>query len=514
MRARSVVAAAAVLTLTAAGSAVTGSPSAAAVGAGPDLTRFYGQRITWGPCEGLPDNPEDMRCGTVTVPLDYADPGKGTVGIALAKIAAGTPHPKGSLLLNFGGPGGEGISALADFGRTFNDFTDAYDVVTFDPRGVGRSSPVTCGSAQRPDIAGMAPDALLKAATAYYDACRKASGPVFPYVGTMNVSRDMDVMRQALGDGRLNFLGFSYGTRLGAVYAAQFPHKVGRMVLDGVDTLTEPLTEQGLVGAQGQQTALNDFAAWCAARKDCALGSNSRDAREKIVALVRDLDAHPIPLGDGFEFAGPDLVNTLGAALYEQANWPYLSRGLNDLIDNGDPSGLMFGGAPASVSRAPEPTVPSDNPETALTAINCADDPDRMTAADLGDETKYARLLQQYEDVSPVFGAAQFSRILQCVGQPKGTDFIRTIRNVPTPKLLLVGTRGDPATPYRWTVETAKRLGDAAVVLDNRGEGHGAYLSSKCVRNKVDTFFLTGDLPPTGSSCSAPPETPDDLTPR
>ncbi|MFF2844773.1 alpha/beta hydrolase [Streptomyces sp. NPDC058001] len=512
MRARSVVAAAAVLTLMAAGAGVTEGPPAAADSAGPDLSRFYHQKITWRACDGLPDNPEDMRCGKVTVPLDYADPGKGTVDIALARIAADTPGPKGSVLLNFGGPGGEGISSLAAFGRTFNDFTNTYDVVTFDPRGVGRSSPVTCGNTRRPDINGMPPGALLKAATAYYDACRKASGPVFPYVGTMNVARDLDVMRQVLGDRKLNFLGFSYGTRLGAVYAAQFPHKVGRMVLDGVDTLTEPLTQQALVSAQGQQTALDDFTAWCASRKDCALGSNARDARQSIVTLVHDLDAQPIPLGDGTVFAGPDLVNALGAALYQQANWLFLSRGLADLIDNGDPSGLMVGGGPASASHTPVSTVPADNPEVALTAVNCADDPDRMTAADLGDEAKYARLLKEYEDASPVFGAAQFTQILQCVGQPRGTDFIRKIRNVPAPKFLLVGTRGDPATPYRWTVETAKRLGDSAVVLDNRGEGHGAYLSSKCVRGKVDTFFLLGDLPASGSSCPASPETSADLT--
>ncbi|MFF2024456.1 alpha/beta hydrolase [Streptomyces sp. NPDC058171] len=479
----------------------------------PDLRPFYEQRVTWHPCEDLPQNPEDMTCAEVTVPLDYAAPDQGTLRIALARITAATDDPEGSLLLNFGGPGDPGIVTLAGFGRTFNEFTDAYDVVTFDPRGVGRSSPVSCGDSAPPVFTGADPDAFVEQADAHYEECRRASGPVLPYVGTINTARDLDVIRHALGDDRLNYLGFSYGTRLGAAYAAEFPHRVGRMVLDGVDTLTEPLVEQGLVTAEGRQRALDDFATWCATRSDCPLGTNARDAKLAVTRLVERVTAEPITLYDGSLFTVDTLVSALSATLYSQSNWPALSLALTSLIEDDDPIPLLATSMPVPVTGAPHPrgrevpAVPLDNGSAALTAVNCADDPDRPTAAELSGPA-YERLLADYTAASPVFGPAQLSQVLLCTGYPPGSDFVRSIHDVPTPKFLLVGTRGDPATPYRWTVETARRLGDSAVVLDNRGEGHGGYLSSKCVKRVVDAFFLEGDLPASGRSCPADPVDP------
>ncbi|MEV3871077.1 alpha/beta hydrolase [Streptomyces sp. NPDC049906] len=497
----------------------------------PDLRRFYDQRPTWGECADLPQNPEGMTCAEVTVPLDYAAPERGTLRLALARIAATTDDPKGSVLLNFGGPGDPGIVNLAGFGRTFNTFTNAYDVVTFDPRGVGRSSPVTCDHAPPPEFTGADPEAFLREAEAHYQRCLRASGPVLPYVGTVNVARDLDVIRAALGDDRLNYLGFSYGTRLGAAYAAEFPHRVGRMVLDGVDTLVEPLVEQGLVTAEGRQTALDDFATWCATRADCPLGDNARDAKRNVALLVERVAEHPITLYDGSRFTVDTLVAALSAALYSRANWPSLSLALASLIEDDDPIPLLATSMPVPVTavRPPPgaragtgaaahprttrtgpvaPLVPADNMLVALTAVNCADDPDRLTAADLT-PAAYERLLARYTAASPIFGPAQLSQVLLCAGYPPGSDFIRSIHDVPTPKMLLVGTRGDPATPYRWTVETARRLGDSAVVLDNRGEGHGGYTSSKCVRRAVDGFFLEGDLPGGGSGGSCPADAQD-----
>ncbi|WP_405644472.1 alpha/beta hydrolase [Streptomyces uncialis] len=510
MRVRS---AAATLTVTAALLAPAPAVSPSASSAQPDLRPFYSQHLRWTPCADLPMNPEDMRCAHVTVPLDYAAPGKGTVSIALARIASTSAHPRGSVLLNFGGPGDPGIVTLAGFGRTFNDLTDAYDVVTFDPRGVGRSSPVTCGNVPRPVFTGTDPAALLKKADTYYDECLRASGPVLPYVGTINAARDLDVIRDALGDDKLNYLGFSYGTRLGAVYTGEFPHKVGRMVLDGVDTLTESLAEQGLVIAEGRQTALDDFATWCAGRPDCALGTNSRTAKESVVRLLHRIEEHPITLYDGSLFTAEVLVSALSATLYSQANWPSLNRALTTLIDDNDPIPLLATSMPVPVaSLRPRDVVPADNSQVALTAVNCADDPDRLTAPQLSDPVAYERLRAAYLKASPVFGPAQLDQLLLCAGHPKGSDYVRSVHDVDTPKFLLVGTRGDPATPYRWTEETARRLGDSAVVLDNRGEGHGGYVSSKCVKRTVDTFFLEGDLPSSGQSCSAEPVRPDGPT--
>jgi pimeloyl-ACP methyl ester carboxylesterase len=497
-----------------------GLPAVSSNGSEADLSRFYRQKVAWGKCGGV-DMPDDLQCGKVTVPLDYTKPRGAKLDLALARYRATGPS-RGSVVLNFGGPGSAGVSELAAGGKEFMDLTDNYDVVSFDPRGVGRSSPVSCGDSTEgtlPATGGETdvtddPKAVLEQVRKAAAACAKYSGPVLPHIGTVNAARDLDVIRQALGDRKLNYLGFSYGTRLGAVYAAQFPEKVGRLVLDGVDTLTEPLSEQGVAGAAGQQRALEDFVNWCVKDIACPFGTDARSAREGVVQLVESLDRDPLPTDFGEDFTGQDLVGALGQALYSEELWPSLERAIAALVEDGDARALLGFSGGGSGSRAPgslagtgtdgglvdQEDVPLDNLPAALMAINCADDPDRPGAdritRDLG------RLRAAYEDASPVFGRYRLTEYLLCYGRPKGTDFIREkVRDVRTPKMLLVGTRGDPATPYRWTVETAERLGAAAVVLDNKGEGHTGYASSKCVHRKVDAFLLYGSLPPDGSSC-------------
>ncbi|OIJ63485.1 alpha/beta hydrolase [Streptomyces mangrovisoli] len=504
--------------------ALLGAGLPVAAGAGradhAPLARFYDQKLKWAACDDI-DAPKDLQCGKVTVPLDYTKPRGATLDLALARYRA-SGRSRGSLVLNFGGPGGPGVPELAADGAEFMDLTNNYDVVTFDPRGVGRSSPVTCGDGA--DGASQAavgtvtvgdPAAMLRQLKSVADLCARYSGPVAAHIGTTEAARDLDVLRAALGDKKLNYLGFSYGTRLGAVYAAEFPHKVGRMALDGVDTLTEPLSRQGLAGAEGQQTALDDFLDWCVQDIACPFGDDRRQAGDNVVQLVRDLDRQPVATGLGGQLTGQELVGAIGQALYSKELWPSLERALASLVDDGDTRGveafsadgltLPYRGRPArgSAGRLVDPDdVPADNLPAALMAINCADDPDRPGAARLTGDVR--RLAAAYEHASPVFGRYRLAQQLMCYGRPKGTDFIRRkVKDVDSARLLLVGTRGDPATPYRWTVETARRLGPAAVVLDNKGEGHTGYGSSRCVHRKVDDFLMYGTLPPNGSSCLA-----------
>jgi pimeloyl-ACP methyl ester carboxylesterase len=349
----------------------------------------------------------------------------------------------------------------------------------------------------------------------------------------VNASRDLDVIRQALGDKKLNYLGFSYGSRLGAVYAAQFPDQVGRLALDGVDTLTESPAEQGLAGAEGQQQALDDFLDWCTTDVGCPFGQDRRRAGDEVLRLVRSLDRDPVPTDFGASFTGQDLVGALAQGLYSKRTWPPLERALASLVEDGDTRRLLgfatggiglpparYGtdrtgpshdrdrtGASAAHHRedgglVDASDVPADNLPAALLAINCADDPDRPDAARLTEEMRTLRAA--YDHASPVFGRYRLTQLLLCYGRPKGTDFIRErVKDVHTAKMLLVGTRGDPATPYRWTVETARRLGPSAVVLDNKGEGHTGYSSSMCVHHTVNDFLLYGTLPPGGGSCPA-----------
>ncbi|GGR73672.1 protease [Streptomyces aureoverticillatus] len=476
----------------------------------PDLRRFYTQKIKWAACkpdvQNLPEDvtkDKDVSCGKVTVPLDYARPGRGTIGLALMKVKA-SGDKRGSLLVNFGGPGGAGVAGLAGAKKDFGYVGKGYDVVGFDPRGVGLSAPVSCGGQPEEDPEADADDAavVLRHLRETAAKCAKESGPVLPHIGTVNVSRDLDVMRQALGDKKLNYLGFSYGTRLGAVYTAQFPEKVGRMVLDGVDTLTENVEEQGLTGAEGRQTALDNFLLWCTKNAGCVFGEDSRTARQAMVKLIDDLDAYPLKSMDGEEFTGQDVVSVLGTALYSRQAWPALSQALGALLADGDPRALLRMGGAMGHGPGERTEVPEDNSDAALMAVNCADDPDRPDAKSV--EKEIGRLQSEFEEASPVFGKSMLLPVLLCFGRPAGTDYIRDdVRDVDTPKFVLVGTRGDPATPYRWTEETAERLGSSAVVLDNKGDGHTGYFGSKCVKDKVDAFLLYKEVPANGSSCAA-----------
>ncbi|MGW6707770.1 alpha/beta hydrolase [Streptomyces sp. NPDC054956] len=493
--------------------------------------------------------PAGMRCGSLAVPLDHGAPAKGTVELALAELPATGPAAKrlGPLVLNFGGPGAPGVSGLAEDPGTFAELNKRYDLIAFDPRGVGRSEPVSCGDGADIGIGtgegGTGPrgsadggpgparesgaaDAAdqLGALRAMAERCAQASGPVLPYIGTVSVARDMDRLRRALGEKKLNFFGFSYGTRLGAVYAALFPQRTGRMALDGVDTLSEPLAEQALRSAAGQQRALDNFLTWCAHREDCFYGTNTRTAKEKVRDLVARLDREPLTGGDGQSFTGQDVAEAVGTALYSPKMWPALADALALVEREGDPVGLMQLGGPTEPPPPPDDgdgdggggggggeeaegggQVPADNALAALIAVNCADDPDRgdAKATPKAVERELRALEPEFLAASPVFGPRQLMTVLSCYGRPAGTDFIRKIdRPAGIPRILLIGTRGDPATPYEWTEETAERLGNT-VVVDYKGDGHTGYMSSRCVRGYVDHFLIDGRLPSGTRSCPA-----------
>ncbi|MFH7595057.1 alpha/beta hydrolase [Streptomyces racemochromogenes] len=488
--------------------ALAAALTAAAAGPGPGTDPT--PAIRWGDCPEKPV-PAGMRCATLAVPLDHDHPAKGTTRVVLAKLPATAPGRgrHGSLLLNYGGPGAPGIASLAADPALFAKLGEHHDLVAFDPRGVGLSDPVSCGGVQTADSGSGAdpgdPATQLAALRAEARRCERHSGPVLPYMGTVQVARDLDTIRRALGEEKLNYLGFSYGTRLGAVYAALYPKNTGRMVLDGVDTLTESFTEQALASARGQQRALDDFLVWCAHQDGCVYGTNTRTAKEKVDALVARLAEHPLTGTGGAPFTGDDAVLAIGSALYAQTSWPDLADALARAEEDDDPAGLERLAAPPATTPAGTPSrVPADNATAALTAVNCADDPDRRSDRD--DPVTIAReiggLATEFRAVSEIFGPRRLMTLLSCYGRPAGTDFIRRIDHPGAPRMLLVGTRGDPATPYEWTEETARRLG-SAVVIDHKGDGHTGYPSSPCVRGYVDGFLIDGHLPSGTRACPA-----------
>ncbi|MFF4181613.1 alpha/beta hydrolase [Streptomyces sp. NPDC001691] len=484
-----------------------------AAGPEPDLGRFYQQKIGWEPCkptEGqtgeLLDSVREMECGTLSVPVDYADLGKGAISLAVARFrtAAHGDDRKGSVVFNFGGPGESGVDGLAAFRAVAGGVAQHYDLVSFDPRGVARSSPVRCGGEDEPArLEGASQDAPGSGAAAVAEAkriaeaCHRKTGPVLDHVGTINTSRDMDVLRQVIGDKNLNYLGISYGTRLGAVYASQFPKKTGRMVLDAVDTLQGSAERDVLAQTKGFQRALDTFFTGCA-QQNCELGTTPAEVKATFDQAVAKLaDGRTVTGADNQDFTGDDLLSAVRTALYSQAAWPTLSAGIAALLQEGDPTVL------ASLSDASEDTPATDNSREALLAINCADDPERPADPAKEFDTVQKQLAQE----SPYFGTGAAAQAVACAGWPAGTDYIRRIDHPGAPKILVVGGKGDPATPYPWAQDTAKRLG-SGVLVTYEGEGHGAYSASQCIRAKADAFFTNGTVPKEGTSC--PAETPDD----
>ncbi|MFI6682815.1 alpha/beta hydrolase [Streptomyces sp. NPDC050485] len=478
-----------------------------AAGPGPDLGRFYQQKIGWEACKPkesqtgeLLDSVREMECGTLSVPIDYADPGSGAISLAVSrfKTSARGSDRKGSVVFNFGGPGASGVDGLAGFRAEAAGLGKHYDLVSFDPRGVARSSPVHCGGeGELSRLEGESPNAPGTAAAAVDEAkriaraCRDKTGPLLDHVGTINAARDMDVLRQALGDDKLNYLGISYGTRLGAVYASQFPKKTGRMVLDAVDTLRGSAKQDALTQTRGFQRALDAFFAGCA-QQNCELGSSPQEVKASFDKAVAELaDGRVVTSAGNQDFTGADLQNAVRSALYSQASWPVLSSGIAALLQDRDPSVLV------SINDAMQNTF-ADNAGEALLAINCADDPERP--ADPAKEFNDVR--GQLAAESPYFGPDAAGQAVACTGWPAGTDYIRRIDHPGAPKILVVGGRGDPATPYQWAQDTAKRLG-SGVLLTYEGEGHGAYAASRCIRAKVDAFFAAGTVPKEGTSCPA-----------
>jgi pimeloyl-ACP methyl ester carboxylesterase len=457
----------------------------------------YGQTIDWTGCSGL-QGPAAMECGTLTVPRDYADPGKsGDLDLAVSRIPATGPGPRlGSLVVNFGGPGIPGIAELAE--RTaageLARLNRRYDLVGFDPRGTGRSTPVDCG-----DLSGVTATDLVAQARQVAQACRKHSGGLLHWVGTPNAARDLDVVRSALGDDRLTYLGFSYGGRLGSVYAHEFPQHTGRIVLDGVPDPTLDDAETALAQAAAFQHALGDFAADCAARGCPVPGRTAAQVVTAIETAGRGLGGSGLATATG-RLDRSGFLHGVQNALYSKDNWPFLREALSALR-GGDGELMMQLAYPGRLGvasgpvRGPSWSVP-DNYEMAKLAIDCRDTPERHTAAGVH------ALDRRFAAASPVFGASIEATLLSCTGWPPGDPASREVAAPAAPQALLVSTTADPATPYPGAAHMAAALGNGSRVLTYRGEGHGAYFAhNPCVVSTVEAYLTDGSMPGRDAAC-------------
>ncbi|WP_335939408.1 alpha/beta hydrolase [Streptomyces sp. PTD5-9] len=497
-----------------------GSPLAAnAAEAGSDPGGLGSQKLTWKPCpapsqaQGGGKAPTPLpggtpwECATMKVPLDYARPGGETIELALIRARAKDRSRRiGSLVFNFGGPGSSGVATLPAFGTAYDKLRTRYDLVSFDPRGVGRSEGVKCLTDRQLDAhyeADGTPDTraevndLIRDTKSFAAACHKNSGRELPHLGTTDAARDMDLLRQVLGDEKLHYFGISYGTELGGVYAHLFPKNVGRAVLDGVVDPTLDSEQASIGQAKGFQLALDNFTKDCAARGDaCKLpGSTGKEVEQGIAGLLHRLEKQPIT-GLGSRRLTQTLATTgIAAALYSKSTWPLLEQGVDE-ADGGN-GGLLLALADSLNGRSQDGRY--DNSMAANTAISCADSRQRFTANQV--EAK----LPAFRAASPVFGDYLGWGLMTCTGWPVAGAWETPDVSAPgAPPILVIGNTGDPATPYAGAKAMADELGKGVGVrLTYKGQGHGAYNSGDaCVQRTVGDYLLNGKVPAAGTVCT------------
>ncbi|MEU5595532.1 alpha/beta hydrolase [Streptomyces sp. NPDC020298] len=487
----------------AAEAALAALPSATPSG----LTSYYTQRLTWRSC-GVPG----FQCATMKAPLDYDKPGAGDVRLAVArKKATGKGKPIGSLMVNPGGPGGSAIGYLQQYaGIGYPAQVRArYDMVAMDPRGVARSEPIECLSARQMDAftqTDSTPDdqketnALVNAYKKFSGGCGAHDPRLLRHVSTVEAARDMDILRAVLGDPKLNYVGASYGTFLGATYAGLFPKRVGRVVLDGAMDPSLSARRMNLDQTAGFETAFQAFAKDCVRHSDCPLGHKGTPPTQvghNLKAFFRKLDAHPIPAGDTSGRKLGEALATTGviAAMYDQETWPQLRAALASAMKKNDGAGLL---ALSDSYYERDPDGRYTNLMFANAAVNCLDLPSAFASPE-----QVEKALPAFEKASPVFGDGLAWASLNCAYWPvKPTGEPHRIQAEGAAPIVVVGTTRDPATPYPWARSLAHQLSSARL-LTFVGDGHTAYgRGSACIDSAINTYLLRGTPPAPAKRCT------------
>ena len=495
---------------TAPGPSTTAGPSTPAgpstsVGPSTKKTEAPVHPVSWHACASG-EGPIGYQCATVTVPLDPSHPGPATLPLAIDRRPA-SGVSAGSLLVNPGGPGASGVDELPTIvGMVTPDLLSHFDIVGFDPPGVAHSAPVTCLSnaafgqylhldPSPPGPAGLA--SILTADRQFAAGCAARSGAVLGQVSTVDAARDMDLIRQALGEAKLNYLGFSYGTLLGSTYAQLFGSHVRAMVLDGAIDPSQGVLAQLQAQATSFDSQFRQLAAACAGEPTCAWhgapgaapGGGGSGLLAAFAALVEQVRQHPIPVGE--RSVGPsELLYGTAAGLYSTQSWPLIEDALAN-AENGDGT-LILAAFDSYVQRSPSGTY--SNSLEAQAAVNCLDDPAPTTAA-------ITAAVPGFEAAAPVFGLSVLYGELQCSVWPlPATSGPHPIAAPQAPTIVVVGSTGDPATPYAGARRLAREL-NHGVLLTRTGGGHTGYGASSCIRQAVDQYLISLTPPAPNATC-------------
>lgn len=501
-------------------------PSDSSNGAGtssvPDDAPVAGS-LDWGSCDdveiAVPPETDDsmdtigMQCAELDVPVDHDTPGSRTISLAVARIRAtgGDDDRIGSLVVNPGGPGGSGLEFLAGIGPTFpQELRKQFDIVSFDPRGIAASTPLNClTQRRRAEIVEADPiddpkeqaaaDVAIEAEIA--KGCEEDDPDLFENMGTDEVAADLEDLRIALGDDQLSYLGLSYGTRIGAVYATRYPDKVRAIVLDGSVTPSRDIIESGSGQAKGIIREYEAFVAACDADAECPLAP---DSAKRIDDIADRLDVEPITVASDSKDSGDDekaltkdqFITGFITSLYDPSSADATLSAMDALGGDDDDrrdlgASYLLNLAGQQSSQRPDGTY--GNGFETQSVVNCLDADSPLDGAEV------AELRRRIGPVPPLFDTPVAADSPSCVSLPTG-DGIEIEETAAKDHILIVGTKGDPATPIEWTGAMAKALGNPAV-LTYAGHGHTASLRVSCATDQVAEFLATGTVPDDLADC-------------
>lgn len=469
-------------------------------GVAADLLPFYEQTLEWTACER---GGAAFDCTYVTAPLDWENPGDGEIELSVVRHQA-SATPMGSLLTNPGGPGASGRDFILDslsyaIGA---DVVENYDVIGFDPRGVGDSTAVACFDAADMDAylydipaspRGTAEweAELTERNQAFADACEANSDGILPFITTVNSARDMDLIRAVLGDSQLNYLGYSYGTFLGATYAELYPEKAGRLVLDGAIDPAVSGVDVGTTQALGFESALRAYMQSCLDSDSCPFNGTVDEAMADLGALLAAVDRTPLENGDGRMLGADSLMTAIIVTLYSEGSWSALTQGLDGVLQ-GDPYTAFY---LADAYNAREGGVYIDNSSEAFRAYNCMDYPVENDQS--VEDAAHTKVAEGAPTIAPYWEGPDSCAVWPY--PPTGTR--GEIHAEGAGPILVVGTTNDPATPYEWSVSLAEQLSEG-VLITRVGEGHTGYNKGNvCVDDAVNAYFLDDSVPDADLKC-------------